>query len=170
VTDDRRNERVAGASALRAAGALALVLALAVSAASAAAAQTEPSRTTGSGSPQLVWNEAWPRLHAWEYVAGGASYAYATQANWTRNFLFDFAFRDDELGARDPSFDLGALAGIGVPVLLHYAMHHGEARDDADSVTGSRGGPRPTAPTRPRFALTPFATAHSLGLGALGRW
>lgn len=155
--------------ALRAAAALGLALALAVSATSVVAAQTEPSRTTGAVSPQLVWNEAWPRAHAWEYVATGASFARTTQASWTRNFLFDFAFRDDELGASGPSFSIGALAGYTVPLLLQYAMHAGDARDDRNR-TGSRDEPRSIAPSEPGLSFTPFVAGHALGLGAVGRW
>lgn len=319
-----------GLAALPGAVTLGLVMSVA-SVASVAAAQTDPSPVPASASRRLTWNESWPRVRVWEYVATGASFGgvVALQvagrpsgANWTGNFLFDFAIRD-AFGTRDPSaisawqtigdipfyaamvfpaFDallvagaihgnwdvawqmiamdleafavalplvyvtqyfvrrerpyaqycgevggapfscesgnftqsfpsghvalvattagltcahhtrlplygggvgdsmacatwigaaalvgvariainkhyvtdvlaglgIGAFAGYAVPVLLHYAMHSGDERDEAESVPRLRAARRSTARADARIMLAPFATGSSLGLRALG--
>jgi membrane-associated phospholipid phosphatase len=77
-------------------------------AASAVAAQPLPVETA-ERSVRLEWNESWPRVRAWEYVAAGVSYAGVvalqlsgrpTEANWRGDFLFDFAAQD-ALGTSD---------------------------------------------------------------------
>jgi len=90
---------------------LAAALGLAVLSGGLARAQTNQPAAVRSVSPHLVWNEAWPRVRAWEYIATGSSYVGVLalelsgrpiQANWTGNFLFDFAARD-AFGTRDAS-------------------------------------------------------------------
>ncbi|MCC7539957.1 MAG: phosphatase PAP2 family protein [Deltaproteobacteria bacterium] len=68
--------------------------------------------TPAAAAPRrrVVWNEAWPRVRVWEYVASGVSYTGVLalelsgrpiEANWEGNFLLDFAVRD-AVGTRDP--------------------------------------------------------------------
>lgn len=88
-----------------------VTLVFAAGGASGAAAQPYPEHGPRSGSRRLVWNESWPRVRPWEYVATGTSYlgvlalelsGRPTTANWTGDFLFDFAGRD-ALGSRAPA-------------------------------------------------------------------
>lgn len=73
----------------------------------------EPSPAPRPGAeaalPRVTWDESWPRVRAWEYVASGLSYAGVaaleltgrpTEANWRGDFLLDFTIRD-AVGTRD---------------------------------------------------------------------